>query len=83
MLINYVFILVFTLITASWASSSDDGEETEIAIGFSRIAKNLIEEVPDTPDISSKSIYWNTFINYPFRVFSYRHSAEETSASPK
>jgi hypothetical protein len=79
MLIYYVSILVFPLITASWASSSDDGEET--AVDFSRIAKNPIEEVPDTPYISSKSSYWNTFINYPFRVFSYRHSAEETAVS--
>jgi ankyrin repeat protein len=81
MLINYASILVFTLFTASWASSSDDGEETETAVGFSRIDKNSIEEVPDTPDISSNSSYWNAFINYPFRVFSYRHSAEETVVS--
>jgi ankyrin repeat protein len=78
MLINYVSILVFTLFTASWASSSDDGEETETAVGFSRIAKNSIEDVPGTPDMSSKSVYWNAFINYPFRVFSY---PEETAAS--
>jgi ankyrin repeat protein len=79
MLINDVSVLVFLLITSSWASSSDDGEEP--AIGFSRIAKNPFEEVPDTPDISSKSSYLNALINYYVRVFSNRHSAEETTAS--
>jgi ankyrin repeat protein len=52
MFLKYVFILAFTLITASWASSIDGGEET--AVSFSEIAGLLIKDALDKPEIASQ-----------------------------
>jgi hypothetical protein len=53
MLVKYVSFLVFLLITVSWASSNDDGEEIK-AVSFSQVGEALIKESLDTPEISSQ-----------------------------
>jgi hypothetical protein len=53
MLIKYFSFLVLMLITVSWASSNDDGEEI-MAVSFFQAGEALIEEALDTPEISSQ-----------------------------
>jgi ankyrin repeat protein len=51
MVIKYFSFLVLMLITVSWASSNDDGEE--VTVPFSQVGEALIEEALNTSEISS------------------------------
>jgi ankyrin repeat protein len=52
MLVKYVSFFVFLLMTVSWASSSDNGED--FAFHFAQVGEALIDEALNTPEISSQ-----------------------------
>jgi hypothetical protein len=54
MLVKYISFLVFLLITVSWASSSDDDADKEIAASFYQVGEVLIKDALNTPEISSQ-----------------------------
>jgi hypothetical protein len=63
-MVKFVSFLVFLLITASRASSSDDSKE--IAVRFSQVVQILIEEALNTPEISSQLSSSSHAILYSF-----------------
>jgi hypothetical protein len=52
MLVKYGSLFAFLLMTVSWASSSDNGED--FAFQFSQVGEALIDEALNTPEISSQ-----------------------------